>query len=124
MTTVVSLAERPDLRDSLPFGEGWPEFIFHDPIASRHVKFVQKTFADYDLVVLDEGGRVIAGGWGVPLPWDGTLEGLPRGWDGAMERCIEAHTSQQTTTTLCAMATEVPSPHRGKGLSRMVLSAL
>src|SRR5207244_11272726 len=38
--------------------------------------------------------------------------------------CVQAHSSQQTTTTLCAMATEGPSPHRGTGLSRMVLSAL
>ena len=125
MTLIASLAERPDLLDGLPFGPGWPKFIFHDSVASELMPTVDRLFADFNLVVLADGGdEVIAGGWAVPIPWDGTVEGLPAGWDGALERAVDAHELGSQPTTLCAMATEVVQTHRARGLSSEVLSAL
>ena len=66
---VVSLAERPDLRERLPFGPGWPQFIFHDPVARRLIPDVDRLFADFNLALLDGDDAVVAGGWGVPLAW-------------------------------------------------------
>ena len=61
---VVSLAERPDLRERLPFGAGWPQFIFHDPVARRLIPDVDRFFAEFNLALLDHEDAVAAGGWG------------------------------------------------------------
>ncbi len=82
---VVTTRERPDLEEeaSAAFREKWPEFIFHDPIAKQYVAKVNEYFPQYDVLLLDEG-RVVAGGWGVQIRWDGTVVDLPDGYDGAM----------------------------------------
>lgn len=121
---VVSLAERPDLRQSLPFGPGWPEFIFHDPVASRLMPDVDRLFADLNLALLAADGAIVAGGWGVPIVWDGTVAGLPGGWDGALELAVAVHADGRQANTLCAMASEVVAGHRGTGLGGAVLRAL
>lgn len=121
---VVSLAERPDLRESLPFGPGWPEFIFHDPVASRLMPEVDRLFADLNLALLDDAGAVVAGGWGVPVAWDGTVAGLPAGWDGALELAVAGAAGGRPANTLCAMASEVVAGHRGTGLGGAVLRGL
>ena len=121
---VVSLAERPDLRERLPFGPGWPEFIFHDPVARRLIPDVDRLFADFNLALLNGDGAVVAGGWGVPLAWDGTVAGLPAGWDGALERAVEGRAAGTAPDTMCAMASEVVAGHRGEGLGGAVLRAL
>ena len=121
--TVVSLAERPDLAEQLPFGPGWPEFIFHDPVARRLMPAVERLFAGLNLVLLD-GDEIVAGGWGVPLAWDGTVPGLPAGWDGALERSVGGHDEGIAPDTLCAMASEVVAGRRGEGLGGAVLRAL
>jgi GNAT superfamily N-acetyltransferase len=120
---VVSLAERPDLAEQLPFGPGWPEFIFHDPVAKRLMPEVERVFADLNLVILD-GDAIVAGVWGVPVAWDGTVAGLPAGWDGALERAVEGHAAGIAADTMCAMASEVVAAHRGEGLGAAALLAL
>lgn len=120
---VVSLAERPDLAERLPFGPGWPQFIFHDPVARRLMPDVERLFAGFNLVLF-AGDEVVAGGWGVPVAWDGSVAGLPAGWDGALERAVAGHAAGAAPDTLCAMATEVVAGHRGEGLGGAVLRAL
>ena len=80
---IVTAADRPDLADEAAraFREKWPEFIFHDPLAPKYLSRVEEYFARYDVLVLDEGA-VVAGGWAVPMPWDGSLADLPDGYDG------------------------------------------
>jgi hypothetical protein len=126
MTTITTacLADRPDLLDHLPFGPGWPKFIFHDSVAARLMPTVDRVFVQFNLVLLDEDDAVVAGGWGVPLCWDGSVEGLPRGWDGALERAVAEHENGTPSTTLCAMATEVTVDHQHRGLAGKVLAAL
>lgn len=87
---VVTSLERPDLEDEAgaAFRVKWPEFIFHDPIAKQYVAQVAECFPQYDVLLLDEG-RVVAGGWGVPLRWDDTVQDLPDGYDGAMVRALK-----------------------------------
>jgi hypothetical protein len=124
VTTIASLSERPDLVDRSPFGPGWPKFIFHDPVAARLMPTVERLFADHNLVLLDKEDEVVAGGWGVPIVWDGNVDGLPSGWDGALERSISGHNDGEAPNTLCAMATEVVAGHRGVGLASEVLQGL
>lgn len=74
----VTRADRPDLEDQVreAFRVKWPEFIFHDPVAHEYGERVGRYFAVLDVLLLDED-RVLAGGWAVPLRWNGTIEDLP-----------------------------------------------
>lgn len=125
MHPVVALADRPDLLGGdLPFGEGWPELIFHDPVAKKHMPRVDELFLHLNLVVLNDDEGVIAGGWGVPLAWDGSIENLPEGWDAALAKSIDDHDASVRPDTLCTMAAEVTKSHQSQGLGGLVLSAL
>jgi hypothetical protein len=119
---VVSLAERPDL-DELPFGPGWPQFLFHDPVAKRCLPVVDEAFPDLNLVVID-GDEIVAGGWAIKLAWDGTLPDLPTGWDDALERAVADLEAGRRGDTLVTMAAEVVGSHRGQRLSSVVLREL
>jgi GNAT superfamily N-acetyltransferase len=121
---VVSLAERPELADQLPFGEGWPQFIFHDPVAKEYLDRVDAFFAELSLVLMDGAGAIIAGGWGVALHWDGKIDALPEGWDEAIARSVREHEEGVAPNTLCTMAAEVVRSHRRQGLETEVLAAL
>lgn len=122
---VVTTRERPDLEGEAgaAFRVRWPEFIFHDPIAKQYVTQIPDLFPQYDVLLLDEG-RVVAGGWGVAIRWDGTVEDLPDGYDGAMVRAVEGHQSGVHPTTLCFMAAAVGSGETKRGLAGEVLEAL
>lgn len=122
---VVTSAERPDLADeaSAAFRQRWPEFIFHDAVAKRYLDRVSRYFADYDVLLLDEG-RVVAGGWGVALAWDGTYAGLPEGYDATMVRAVEGHEAGTPPTALSFMAAAVHPDHGRRGLAAHVLTAL
>jgi hypothetical protein len=122
---IVTSSDRPDLETQANevFQVKWPEFIFHDPIAAKYHQRTNKYFPQYDVFVLDEG-RVIAGGWGVPLRWDGTLEDLPDGYDGALVRSIEDHESGVAPTTFSFMAAAVGNDVTKRGLAGQVLTAL
>ena len=122
---VVTSNERPDLEDEAgaAFRVKWPEFIFHDPIAKQYMAQVAECFTQYDVLLLD-GGRVVAGGWGVPIRWDGTVEDLPDGYDGAMVRAVEGHRSGVQATTLSFMAVAVGNGETKGGLAGEVMAAL
>ena len=122
---VVTSSERPDLEDEAgaAFRVKWPEFIFHDPIAKQYVAQVAERFPQYDVLLLDEG-RVVAGGWGVPIRWDGTVQDLPDGYDGAMVRAVEGHQGGVHATTFSFMAVAVGNSAAKRGLAGEVMTAL
>jgi hypothetical protein len=122
---VVTSSERPDLEDEAraAFRVKWPEFIFHDAFAKPFMPRVEEYFPQFDVMLLDEG-RVVAGGWGVPLGWDGTLTDLPDGYDGALARAVGGHESGISPTTLSFMAAAVGNGETKKGLASQVLTVL
>jgi len=122
---VVTSSKRPDLDDEAgaAFRVKWPEFIFHDPIAKQYLAPVAECFPQYDVLLLDEG-RVVAGGWGVPIAWDGTVADLPDGYDGAMARAVEGHQGGVPATTLSFMAVAVGNGETKRGLAGEVMAAL
>jgi GNAT superfamily N-acetyltransferase len=122
---IVTTADRDDLHDEVgaAFRGEWPEFIFHDPVSNAHIERVEAYFPRYDILLL-AGGEVVAGGWGVPIGWNGKTPALPDGYDGAMVRAVEGHENSVEPDTLCVMAAAVKQGHQGKGLAGQVLTAL
>jgi hypothetical protein len=122
---VVTTSDRPDLEDETraAFRVRWPEFIFHDPITHAYIDRVEEYFPAFDLMLMD-AGRVVAGGWGVPMQWDGSRGDLPAGYDGALARCVEGHEAQAAPNTLCLMAVAVANGETRRGLAGMAVSAL
>ena len=124
--TVVTTSDRHDLDDEAgaAFRPGWPEFIFHDPVTSEYIGRVEDYFPSFDVMVLD-AGQVVAGGWGVPLAWDGTVPGLPPdGYDGALVRAVDGYERDIPADTLCIMAAAVRADRQGGGLAGRTLTAL
>ena len=122
---IVRTAERHDLDEQArdAFRPGWPEFIFHDPVSSEHLGRVETYFPQYDVLLLDED-QVVAGGWGVPIRWNGTIGTLPDGYDGALISAVTGHEKSVPADTLCIMAAAVRADRQGSGLAGQTLTAL
>jgi GNAT superfamily N-acetyltransferase len=122
---IVTSADRPDLDDQAraAFRPVWPEFIFHDKVAHEYIGRVGDYFPQYDILVLDRG-EVVAGGWGVPLRWDGGIASLPEGYDGGLARAVTGHEESAPPDSLAIMAAAVKPGRRGAGLAGRVLTAL
>ena len=122
---VVTTGDRHDLdgqaRDALR--TVWPEFIFHDPVVPEYLGRVETYFPQFDVLLLDDG-QVVAGGWGVPIQWDGTVGTLPDGYDGALVSAVTEHEDSTPADTLCIMATAVKADRQGGGLAGKALTAL
>jgi hypothetical protein len=59
-----------------------------------------------------EDDAVVAGGWGVPIPWNGLLGDLPSGYDDALVRAVQAREAGTPATTLSFMAAAAGSAPR------------
>lgn len=118
---VVTTADRPDLEQQAAdsFRVTRPEFILHDPVSKRYVPRVGQCFARHDVLLLDEG-RVVAGGWGVPMAWDGNTDHLPDGYDGALARSVDGHEAGVPATTLYLIAVAVVHGQSRRGLAASV----
>jgi hypothetical protein len=113
---IVTTADRRDLEEQVrdAFRVVWPEFIFHDPVSAAYIGRVETYFPQYDVLLLDEG-QVVAGGWGVPIRWDGTAGALPDGYDGALVSAVTGHENSVPPDTLCIMAAAVRTDRQGAG---------
>lgn len=122
---VLTNREHPELNDEAEaaFRTEWPEFIFHDPVSNAHVGRAEEYFPRYEVLLVDDG-EVVAGGWGVPLAWDGRAQSLPDGYDGALVAAVTGQESGVAPDTLSVMAAAVKSGRQGRGLAGQVLTAL
>ena len=71
------------------FAEEWPEFIFHDvevrKYSERRTEYFQ---TDWEFYLISSDERLIAGCWGVPIAWDGTVDDLPGGFTDTLARSV------------------------------------
>jgi hypothetical protein len=124
---VVVSGDRPDLAEQMGgpgFAGGWPEFIFHDATAARYRDRRQEYFGHLDLLLVDADDRVLAGGWGVPIRWDGRTSTLPGGYTPANVLAVEQHEAGETPDTLVVQAAQVHNDLRGRGLAEAMLTGL
>lgn len=122
---MVTFADRPDLHEmaSDVFRERWPEFIFHDDVSKKYIGRVREHFTHFDIMVLDDDA-VVAGGWGVPIRWNGAVADLPTGYDDGLVRAVEGREAGVPATTLSFMAVAVGTQHDKRGLATVVLQEL
>lgn len=123
MSTVYSLAERPDLAGAMvAMPSSWPAFIRPDPVL---VHWVFERHPEFQLVLIGDDGAVVARAAAVPLRWSGNPADLPdTGWDEALRMCLDATYDGGGFDTLCALEVAVAPGHRGRARSAAALSAV
>lgn len=122
--SVVTLAERPDLFDSMwsmPYS--WPEFMLQDPLSSLYYRpDVLTRVADHVVIALD-GDEVVGKGYALPVRLD--PDALPAdGWDAAIRLGITQWFAGVAPTVLCALEVAVRPDRQGEGLSSLLLGAV
>jgi GNAT superfamily N-acetyltransferase len=124
---VITTGDRPDLVAQMGgpgFARGWPAFIFHDPVAGRHHDRRRRYFRHLDLLLVDDAERVMAGGWGVPIRWNGHPDSLPDGYTPSIVAAIEQHEAGEAVDTLVIEAAQVRTDLQGQGLAQAILTGL
>lgn len=121
---VFSLKERPDLTDQVdPLSEeAWPEFLRHGD--TEHWGHLFDTFSEFQIVLCDPDGNVIALGHTVPVVWDGRTDDLPVTIDEIIVRGLRRKEKHETPNTLSALAVMVAGAYRRQGLSSVVLQEM
>ncbi|MGX7669291.1 hypothetical protein [Plantactinospora sp. DSM 117369] len=130
--TAAPLHARPRPREELAWlGDGWPEFVFHDEGAARHLGRIRELFAGLELVLLDDaekragnGAEIVAAGWAVPLRWTGAVDDLPSGYTDSLARALDAYDAGDPPDTLAILAAQVRPDRQGRGLAGTLLRAL
>ncbi|MFI1094080.1 hypothetical protein [Streptomyces sp. NPDC020917] len=118
--------DRPDLHGQAGeiFSAGWPEFIFHDPVADQQMGRVREWFGALNLLLVDGEDQIVAGGWGVPVRWDGSLDDLPGGYDESLVRAVALRGAGGQADTLVIAAAQVREDLQGRGLAADMLGRL
>ncbi|TCC20085.1 hypothetical protein [Kribbella speibonae] len=125
MYELIPAAEGPqyDAEAEQRFAEDWPEFIFHDegvtPYRERRVEY----FPDWEFYLVAED-RLIAGCWGVPIAWDGTVADLPGGFTDSLARSVTSYEENVVPNTFVLMAAAVRSDEQGRGHAGRVITAV
>jgi hypothetical protein len=70
--TVTTLSQRPELGKHIDriSREAWPEFMLHAD--TRYWASLYTAFDDFQVLLSDPGGTVVAFGHTIPFVWDGT----------------------------------------------------
>ena len=117
--TIVRYADRPDLRERRSLSaQVFPEFLLHHSL----VHYWNRLYTDcpeFQLALLD-GSEVVAEAHALPIPWDGTVAGLPEGWAAAFELGM---TTDRPRSALSMLAISVSPARQGEGLGRRMLDA-
>ena len=118
---LVRYADRPDLLERR-FEEltrpTFPEYMNHNE-PGRNWGRLYAEFPDFQVALVD-GDELLAEAHAIPVPWDGTLQGLPSGWDEGFEAGM---TSGVQATALMAIAISVARDQQGRRLSSRMIGA-
>jgi hypothetical protein len=123
--TFVSYAERPDLDGAIDVHMAgiFRPFMNEDPIANQTFPIAYDSFPDFQLILLDGAGGIVAVANSMPLWWDGTDDGLPEGWDDQVLRSVSDRDAGRAPNTLGAMLIVVEPLLRGGGFAGTMVGA-
>ena len=117
--TVHTLAERPELarhNRRLHWSGAWPRFLEDAELNPLFDEVVRgRDFADFQLGLWDERGRVVAVGDTVPFHWDGTAADLPHRISEVVARGIADRRRGRAPNAMSALAAVVDPRVRGHG---------
>jgi len=117
---LVRYADRPDLRERR-YEElsrvTFPEYMHHNAMGGRFWGRLYSDFPEFQVVLVD-GDALIAEAHALPIPWDGTVAGLPSGWDEGFEHGM---TSAGPPGALMALAISVSPTRQGERLSSRMI---
>jgi GNAT superfamily N-acetyltransferase len=117
---LVRYSDRPDLIESRDLSsQVFPEFMRHNVMGPRYWRRLYEEFPDFQQALLD-GEALVAEAHALPIPWDGTVAGLPSGWDAAFELGMDGG---QTPTALSMVVISVDPARQGEGLGGRMLEA-
>lgn len=116
-----TLEEKPELRAQLEQinKTAWPEFLLHMEL--NHAEALFTTFAEFQLLLCNPSGELIAFSLAVPLKWDDTPGDLPRNISEIMQRALDANQREAEANTLAVFAAVVNEGYQGQGLSSTLL---
>ncbi|WP_433162586.1 hypothetical protein [Kribbella sp. CA-247076] len=126
MYELIPVAAAPELDEEAGrrFVEDWPEFIFHDLEVKRYSDRRVEYFRDWEFYLVTPERRLIAGCWGVPIAWDGTIGDLPGGYTDALARAVTSYEEGVVPDTFVLMAAAVRNDEQGQGHAGRVISAV
>ncbi len=116
---VVRYADRPDLleiRFETLTEKTFPEYMNHNE-PGRNWGRLYTDFPDFQVGLLDDD-ELVAEAHAIPVPWDGSVAGLPSGWDEGFEAGMAM---EQTATALMAIAISVAPDQQGRQLSSRMI---
>jgi GNAT superfamily N-acetyltransferase len=116
---LVRYADRPDLVESRDLAsQTFPEFMTHHAMG-YYWRRPYTDFPSFQLALLD-GEALVAEAHAIPIPWDGTVAGLPVGWEQAFELGM---TTQLAPTALSMLVISVDPARQGERLGGRMLEA-
>lgn len=120
--TVTSLDRAPELEsavDRLITGN-MPPFMSWESPGNWRWHRLYDTYSAHQVCVLDEAGRLVAAANGLPIPWDGTVDGLPGGADDVLVSAFDGPAARPDV--LCMLSVSVCAGLRGSGLAEQLLT--
>ncbi|MFG2125286.1 hypothetical protein [Streptomyces sp. NPDC048710] len=75
-------------------------------------------------MLVDADGVPVAAGWGVPVRWDGRIDGLPSGYTDALVRAVQGREQGVEPDMLVTCGAVVTPSLKGRGLAGRTLTAL
>jgi GNAT superfamily N-acetyltransferase len=119
-----TLGQTPALRSAVDAlgADAWPQFLLHGDVRRWHLLF--DAFPEYQLLLLDPQGELLAVGHTVPFSWDGSPGGLPATIEDVLAGSAETLSAGRPANSLVALAVMVARSRRGQGLSRAVLTEM
>jgi GNAT superfamily N-acetyltransferase len=124
---VGSVADQPELGpllDDLP-NDSWPEFMYHDPLASFIYGHAVTRYPQFSLVGVDpaDPGRALARAYSIPFTGDPT--DLPAtGWDGVMLAATNDQLRGVRGNLISALEITVRPDARGNGVAAAMLAGM
>jgi GNAT superfamily N-acetyltransferase len=123
---VLTWAERPELAERGPASdEVWPEYNRHGDVVEPWWTPLLEELPDYQFALYDDvADCVLAEAHTGPLAWNGDDAELPSGVDDALQRVVAGRRAGRPVDTLCALAAEVSSSARRRGLAAELLEGM
>lgn len=130
MDAIAVTMERTDAREWSDeqmadlYSDGFPEFIVADKLAAQYIDRVREWFPEWNLTLVDEEQQPVAGGWGIPVRWDGTVADLPTGYTDGTIRAVEGREQGIAPDTFIICGAIVAGRLQGRGLAGQLITVL